>query len=284
MSVEFALSLYLSLSFVSGDLLIAFRPNCPRNCGRAAHQNVEVLLSNHGLLIFLPNCLQKIPLWLIGWLQNWKTPTHLWYQKKKSISGEHGNIKGWMATMGGSKRPTLYNLYLRESLFIYDIMVLMSQWNDCAACRMPLFWKLNFMKSSSQEKVGKTELLRPSDQVYRFKTILGGKFRLWVRKISFLKFKEHSRHQPGYDQTSHYKWGRKVSPRKITVMFWTWFLGPPDLKRKTHLTQNSIFGGFHVNLLGCSYYLDQDNHSSIIPIHFRVPYQFSSVFWLVSHT
>ena len=66
MSVEFALSLSLSLSFVSGDLLIAFRPNCPRNCGRAAHQNVEVLLSNHGLLIFLPNCLQKNPLWLIG--------------------------------------------------------------------------------------------------------------------------------------------------------------------------------------------------------------------------
>ena len=75
------------------DLLIPFRPNCPRNCGRAAHQNVEVVLSNHGLLIFLPNCLQKNPLWLIGWLQNWKTPTHLWFQKKM-ISGEHSEHQG----------------------------------------------------------------------------------------------------------------------------------------------------------------------------------------------
>lgn len=213
MSVEFALSLSLLCLWWPFDCIQTQLPKELWKSSTSKCWSSSVKSWTADLSAKLPPKKSALANWMTPKLKNSDTSLA---SKKKSISGEHGNIKGWMATMGGSKRPSLYNLYLRESLFIYDIMVLMSQWNDCAACRMPLFWKLNFTKSSSQEKVGKTELLRPSDQVYRFKTILGGKFRLWVRKISCLKFKEHSRHQPGYDQTSHYKWGRKVSPRKIT--------------------------------------------------------------------
>lgn len=99
-----------SFSFVSGDLLIPFRPNCPRNCGRAAHQNVEVVLSNHGLLIFLPNCLQKksaLATWMTPKLRNSDTSP---VSKKKSISGEHGNIKGWICNHGRKQETDLVQL------------------------------------------------------------------------------------------------------------------------------------------------------------------------------
>lgn len=41
------------------------------------------------------------------------------FKKKNRFRGEHGNIKGWMCKNGGSKRPTLYNLYLREKVFSF---------------------------------------------------------------------------------------------------------------------------------------------------------------------
>ncbi len=100
----------LPLSCVSGDLLIPFRPPiCPRNCGRAAHQNVEVVLSNHGLPIFLPDCLQKKSRFgsLVGDSNQNLTSTRISGFKKKCFRGNMGRSRAG-CSIGGSKRLTLY--------------------------------------------------------------------------------------------------------------------------------------------------------------------------------